>query len=88
MDRSAAVWLGFAWDMLGASLFCLGSITYLLSAIIWYNVPFEGPLANGSFVMEIAAAVMFILNSAALFVSHAVSRYLKKVTKQRKKCFL
>jgi tellurite resistance protein TehA-like permease len=67
--------------MLGAMLFFLGSITYLLSAIIWYSVPFEYPLSDGSYVMEIAAAIMFILNSAALFANHAVFRWLKKVSK-------
>lgn len=79
LDRSSAVFLGFAWDMLGAMLFFLASITYLLSAIIWHLVPMEPPFDSGSTVMEMAAAIMFILNSAALFVNHAVFRYLKKV---------
>jgi hypothetical protein len=79
IDRSSAVFVGFAWDMLGAILFFAASITYLLSAIIWHQVEFEPPFNSGSFVMEISAAVLFILNSAALFVNHAVFRYLKKV---------
>lgn len=84
IDRTSAVHVNFAWDMMGAIFFFLGSILYLFSAIIWYNVEFDGPLSNGYFVVEIIAAVLFILNSAVLFVNHGVMRWLKKVRKKKK----
>jgi hypothetical protein len=79
IDRSGAVHVNFAWDMMGAIFFFLGSVFYLLSALIWYNVSFEEPLASGYTWVEVTAALMFILNSACLFVNHGVMRWLKKV---------
>ncbi len=79
IDRSCAVHVNFAWDMMGAIFFFLGSIIYLLSALIWYNALLEEPHSLGYTWMEVAAALMFILNSACLFVNHGVMRWLKKV---------
>lgn len=69
--------VGVSWDLLGAIFFFVGSFGYFLNAVICDAWP-EEVSYDPCFLMQIISAFIFILNSAALFVHHAVLRYLKK----------